>query len=287
MPYDLQSQFKVNKTPPKHTLSAAYQKAFVVVVVFGRISLFTCLHVLYLKKSVRTWTEIDSLRHPPPPSPPPSPTFSDRARRALNFQSWHKSLKMEMAKKPADLCYPELRPAKAGPRMVQNLPLLFPDPPDTLIPLILKATKLILLSNTGLPSSPFWIGGCLWPLPAPRNSRFRVDRPAVISGSTWRHVHVSQAISSRWKQHVPAEYVYYNIKWLRLFILWTSWFSVPSVHLNLASLKTCLECSDSLQRVTVRGRRIKQNEPWIKGPLGVTLSISASLMWATAFPGAL
>lgn len=169
--------------------------------------------------------------------PPCFPT----GQRGLWISSLSADLQgLRMAKKQTDLCYPELWPSAAGPGMGRNLPpCRFPDPPDKLVTLILKAVNPALLSDTQFPSSPFWIrdvySSCL--LPQITNWWLTVGLAPRLSCYEWPRVGTHGCLTGELfmvkTAHHTAEYIYYNIKWLKLFILWTSWFSVSSVHLNL------------------------------------------------------
>ena len=87
------------------------------------------------------------------------PPCFPKGQRGLWISSLSADLEgLSMAKKRTDLCYAELWPPTAGPVVGRNLrPCCFPDPPDKLVTLILKAVTLTLLSSTQFPSSPFWI----------------------------------------------------------------------------------------------------------------------------------
>lgn len=151
---------KVNKTPVKSTLSAAYQEAFLFWL--GSFFLYTVFEgKFYIWKT--KWTLGRQLMvhitflldmHPP--------HFPTGQQGLWVFNISPDPQGSGTAKKLTNLCYPELWPSKGGQQWGRiSLSCSFPDPPDKFITLILKTGNLTLLSNTKFTPCPFWIEGRL------------------------------------------------------------------------------------------------------------------------------
>lgn len=188
---------KVNKPPPKSTLSAAYQKALFLfwLVSFSFYTVFEEKFYIWKTKWTLGWQLIISITSLLDTHPPHFP-IGQQGLWVFSLNSDPQGLCM--VKKLTKLCYPKLWQIRQGHWWGGIcLTCCFPDPPEKLVSLILKAVNLTPLRNTKFISSPFCIEGhcssCLFL----RITNSRIDSktvtpgyPAIFSGPIWRHGHI-------------------------------------------------------------------------------------------------